>query len=140
MNLWFVKSLFETEGIISNKALPYILKWLFASTWALNLTFQLSNFMHAVTLYPLEGFGEFVYLFLDLIFVIWHKGLLHLFHKADSDQFSISQALVREYIGSEGSINASLWLLWSLAKCWCQKHSKNSLTQLNTSSEVRLEP
>lgn len=43
-----------------------------------------------------------------LYFVVWHKGFLHLFHKADADQFSISQALVREDIGSEGSINASL--------------------------------
>lgn len=42
----------------------------FASTQALNLTFQLSNFMRAITLYPLEGFGEFVHLFLDLILVV----------------------------------------------------------------------
>jgi len=79
----------------------------FASAHALNLKFQLSNFMCTVTLYPLEGFCGFVHLFLDPIFVDWHK-CLHLFLKADSGQFSISQALVREDIGSEGSINAGL--------------------------------
>lgn len=111
----------------------------FASAQALNLAFRLSNFICAVTLYPLEGFSEFVHLFVDPIFVVWHKGLLHLFHKAESDQFSISQALVREDIGSEGSINSGLWWLCSLAKCWCQKHSKTSLAQLNMGSKVRLE-